>query len=229
MRKEYKHSEETKKKISESHRGKKCPWLIGNKHSLGKKHSMEHKKKMSKLMTGRIHSEKSKRKMSKSLIQHWVGREKRNFHTEEFKKKLSKRNKGNKWGLGHRHSEATKRKIREANTGRDIGEEWKRKISENHADVSGENNPNWQGGIKSEPYSADFNQGLKLKIKKRDNFQCQECYYTFPVQKLNIHHIDYDKKNSSENNLITLCKSCHGQTNFGRKEWESYFKNKIYA
>lgn len=30
---------------------------------------------------------------------------------------------------------------------------------------------------------------------------------------LHIHHIDYNKDNCEEENLITLCSSCHGRTN----------------
>ena len=32
-----------------------------------------------------------------------------------------------------------------------------------------------------------------------------------------IHHIDYNKMNNDESNLITLCKVCHGKTN-GHRE-----------
>ena len=37
---------------------------------------------------------------------------------------------------------------------------------------------------------------------------------------LPIHHIDYNKQNSSINNLITLCNSCHAKTNANRKQWK---------
>ena len=42
-----------------------------------------------------------------------------------------------------------------------------------------------------------------------------------------VHHIDYDKKNNSKKNLITLCRSCHAKTNFKRKEWQTLFENII--
>ena len=34
---------------------------------------------------------------------------------------------------------------------------------------------------------------------------------------LAIHHIDYNKKNNKEENLITLCRSCNVKVNFNRK------------
>lgn len=42
---------------------------------------------------------------------------------------------------GKQHSEETKKKISEAKRGTKLSEEHKRKISENHKDISGENNP----------------------------------------------------------------------------------------
>ena len=42
---------------------------------------------------------------------------------------------------GKQHSEETKQKISEAKRGTKLSEEHKRKISENHKDISGENNP----------------------------------------------------------------------------------------
>jgi 5-methylcytosine-specific restriction endonuclease McrA len=45
---------------------------------------------------------------------------------------------------------------------------------------------------------------------------------------LEVHHIDYDKYNNKEYNLITLCKQCNVRANYNRNYWkEIYFlKNK---
>ena len=94
--------------------------------------------------------------------------------------------------------------------------------------IGGKLHYNWQGGISFEPYGLEFNKKLKEQIRKRDGYICQEC--KFPQRrlkrKLDIHHIDYNKKNNNPENLISLCSSCHIQTNFKREDWNLYFKEK---
>lgn len=95
-------------------------------------------------------------------------------------------------------------------------------------DNSGENNPFWQGGSSFKPYTKEFNRKLKKQIKERDNYTCQECSNQFKGKnQLDVHHIDYNKKNSKPENLITLCKSCHTKTKFIRGDWIKHFQNKI--
>lgn len=99
----------------------------------------------------------------------------------------------------------------------------------------GANHLQWRGGISAEPYSFNFDKVLKEKIRERDGYRCQQCFRhqdelrtnSNRHYKLSIHHIDYNKKNCDEKNLVSLCKTCHAQTNFGREDWENYFKNKI--
>ncbi len=99
---------------------------------------------------------------------------------------------------------------------------------------SGERNPSWMGGISFEPYSFRFNEKLKEKVRSRDSYRCQECFrhqdelYTKKGRrrKLSVHHIDYNKRNNDESNLVSLCTSCHMQTNFGREDWMRYFYKK---
>lgn len=95
----------------------------------------------------------------------------------------------------------------------------------------GEGQPNWRGGVSKEPYSFNFNEELKKEIKIRDNYTCQICNMTEEEHLivygygLNIHHIDYNKKNCSPNNLISLCNQCHTRTNYNRDYWLNYFCN----
>mgnify|MGYP001769095534 CR=1 FL=1 len=94
---------------------------------------------------------------------------------------------------------------------------------------SGENHYNWQGGISKEPYSQVWSEDLKEKVRKRDGYICQVCFLPESVlqnnfrKKLCVHHIDYDKKNCNEENLISLCTSCHTKTGFNRDQWQSVF------
>ncbi len=101
----------------------------------------------------------------------------------------------------------------------------------------GELNYNWNNGSSFEPYGIEFNKELKEQIRKRDNYRCQQCFRhqdeLFRKQrgkiinvKLCVHHIDFDKKNNDPKNLISLCLSCHAQTNFNREGWIDYFENK---
>lgn len=87
----------------------------------------------------------------------------------------------------------------------------------------------WRGGISFEPYGLEFNSKLKEFIRKRDNYTCQECGFTQEQlgYKLSVHHIDFNKKNNNPNNLISLCRNCHLQTNFNREDWIQYFQSKI--
>lgn len=91
----------------------------------------------------------------------------------------------------------------------------------------GKNANNWQGGKSFEPYSAAFNNQLKNYIRIRDNNKCQNPDCFNKTQILNIHHIDYNKINCSEFNLILLCTSCNSRANFNRNSWETLYKEII--
>ena len=110
------------------------------------------------------------------------------------------------------------------NKNKSLAIEHKKKIS---LAVSGEKNHCWKGGISFEPYGLEFNSLLKEQIRQRDNYRCQECFRHQDELKglLNVHHIDFNKKNNNPSNLISLCNSCHAQTNFNRDNWATYFNN----
>lgn len=92
----------------------------------------------------------------------------------------------------------------------------------------GQLNPNWQGGIDKQFYQG-FTLKLKASIKERDGNKCAIC--SSSGKKMDVHHIDYNKKHSVPENLITLCPHCHATTNFNRESWIAFFKpimEKIY-
>jgi hypothetical protein len=107
------HSEETKRKLSEVHKGKTFSEEHKRKLSevhKGKPHSEEHKRKLSESQKGRIFSEEHKRKLSEA--------NKGKTLSEESKIKVGEASKGNTNMLGKTHSEETKRKQSEKMKGR---------------------------------------------------------------------------------------------------------------
>lgn len=104
--------------------------------------------------------------------------------------------------------------------------------------LQGEKHPQWLGGKSFEPYGVEFNKKLRKQIRGRDNYRCQECFRhqdelfnwsKGKKDKLIVHHIDYNKKNNKPKNLISLCRTCHLQTNFDREDWIKYFQGKAIA
>ncbi len=95
----------------------------------------------------------------------------------------------------------------------------------------GINSWKWKGGKIKDNYPPNFNSQLRDKIRVRDNFKCQIC--GIPElecnRKLSIHHIDYNKKNCNESNLISLCVSCHIKTNTRKDLWKKKLINKSVA
>jgi len=167
-------------------------------------------------MSGKHHTKETKTKMSESALEGFKNcrippMKKGGHHTSKTKGKISEYRKGK------HHLLETKKKISESEKGKFVSKETGRKISEAN---KGENSHLWKGGISFEPYGIEFDSRLKNKIKKRDNYTCQLCRVT---ENLNVHHIDYNKKNSVESNLITLCCSCNGKVNFQRGFWTGYF------
>ena len=122
--------------------------------------------------------------------------------------------------MGYVHSEEVKKRIRETNI-----KTWSRE--EIRLKTTGENSPSWLGGISFEPYPVGWTRSHREKIRERDGYCCQNCGIAENLlnAKLSIHHIDYEKKNISPNNLISLCNSCHIKTNHGREYWTVVFRN----
>ncbi len=89
----------------------------------------------------------------------------------------------------------------------------------------GEKAPAWKGGSSFAPYPIEFNKKLKLEIRKRDKFICQNTTCRRKSSK-EVHHINYNKQDNRNINLITLCRKCHSLSNFNRPYWTNFY-NKI--
>jgi len=190
-----KHSEATKRKISEN----------SPKPFLGRKHSEVTKKKISDSHKGKRlgykHSKDTLQKISLAQIKeknHNYGK----LTPDDVKLKISMSLRNEKNGFyGKKHSEKTKRKL---------------------SMYCGNKASGWQGGISTEPYcDAWADKEYKEDTKRRDNYECQNphCKKIKWYRNLCIHHIDYNKKNCRPENLITLCRSCNSRANKNRDSW----------
>jgi len=200
------------------------------KGMLNKKHSKQTKECISKAMSGKNHPLYGK----KGKENPFYGK----HHTEKLKKYFSKlfsdRNGKKNPMYGKHHSKKTRDLLRKNHLGRSCfwlkGKQLPKKQKEKMSIAKiGNLNPNWNGGISFEPYGLEFNKQLKGQIRERDNFICQECKQTQERlgYLLNVHHIDYNKKNNNPANLISLCKTCHSQTNHNREHWTPLLKKLI--
>lgn len=79
--------------------------------------------------------------------------------------------------------------------------------------VRGPAHQNWQGGISSKygfQRAPGFTRELRKKIRDRDGNHCVRCGAGRKLLRaLSVHHVDFDKNNHQEDNLVTLCRSCH--------------------
>ena len=86
----------------------------------------------------------------------------------------------------------------------------------------GKHNPAWNGGSSFGQYAIEFNDKCKESSRIRYGRICQYpgCGKTEEDngRKLDVHHIDYNKQNCSEDNLIPLCKKHHMKTS-GKREY----------
>lgn len=61
-------------------------------------------------------------------------------------------------------------------------------------------------------YPDMFNNEFRRQVLKRDAYKCSICDADHKM--LNVHHIDYIKKNTTKLNCITLCRDCHTMIHF---------------
>ena len=91
-------------------------------------------------------------------------------------------------------------------------------------------NPNWKDGISFEPYSYEFNDKTKKLVYEKYG---KKCYHPDSPAGckgiLSIHHINYNKKDSTINNLIPLCVKHNSEANGKRDYWNKCYSNVIIS
>lgn len=213
-------SEKTLQKMSDAKKGK--PLSKTHKENIGKATKQMWKdgvfdspeirqvySKSGKSNIGRKASEETKDKMSKAR----KGKPQPQMFTPEA---MEKRRQS---FIGYKQTEEANRKRSEALKGRNFSPEHRKKLSEagrKRTDIRGENSIWWRGGRKTYFYPDEFSPELKRRIRKRDGYKCQCCQIsTYGTRYGHVHHIDGDKSNSSESNLVLVCQSCHNSIHGG--------------
>lgn len=234
-------------------KGKIYRFKKGEKLWLGKKHSEETKNKLRLLKLGVPNPNKGKKFILKKREYKTCPICKKEFTDFPYRMKVKKycsskcankvssnlkNEQRNKFKImakaqkGIKYSEDHKKNISKAKKETWQNKEYRllkrnqmEKIYEKMRNRKPEEHPNWKGGISFEDYDLNFNDKLKRLIRERDNYTCQLCLSPQYDIAFDVHHIDYNKKNSIIDNLITLCHRCHTKTNGNRrKEYERYLK-----
>ena len=168
--------------------------------------------------------------------------------TEEQRKHLSERNKGEKNpAYGKPISDELRKK-----RGESIKKRWDDPVhhekqaaairavtstpefQDNIKRRKGVDHPGWKGGISKLSRGPGWSNGIKKRVKERDNYRCIACNTEESVLKfpLNIHHVDYNRRNHKFINLVSLCRSCHGRVNKNKDQYKELFiqyLNAIYS
>ena len=94
----------------------------------------------------------------------------------------------------------------------------------------GEGNPNWKGGPKEIPYNSDEWRQAAGQTRRRDHNTCQDCGQVGdqPQNRIEVHHIDIDAWNHALDNLVTLCRICHGYRHGKRMMKRTKYNNPIH-
>lgn len=153
--------------------------------------------------------------------------------SEETKRKIGLKSKGNSYRKGIKNTDEVRAKISKAHMGVKLSEQHrktllgnKRALGMKHSDGtkkdmsikrSGKNNPMWKGGVT--PVNRSIRTSVKYKIWRksifqRDRYTCVLCFATGCV--LNADHIKpfslYPELRFELSNGRTLCVPCHKNT-----------------
>lgn len=204
----------------------------GRKYNIDPEIEKERRKKISKAFKGRKQTQENKDRISETLKKKYAEDEK---YAEKMRlgREKAKKKRDEYWKEPKNREEHKKRMRESGLKRRGKHSSWCKGITKyDHLALMERSNKmkeffanggkphNWNGGSSLDPYSNEFDNGLKTVIRRRDNFRCCFCGAEKNNRALSVHHIDYDKNNFEFVNLITLCDSCHGKTNSNpRSPW----------
>ena len=208
-----KRSEATRKKMSESHKGKiKTPEHLKNIGLGLKKYYDDHPEKRieaSNRVSGKNHpmygkspSKESLKKQSESMKRLWEeDPNRREIYSEMFSGennpmfgKIHTREAHIKMSIGHI---GIQKGENHPMYGKHPSEATLKKLRESHLNglQSGENHYNWKGGISFEPYCPKFNKKLKMNVRNFFGNKCVLCEITRDeyYEEFIVHHVFTEK------------------------------------
>ena len=206
-------SEETKKKMSEARQGMTLSAI--HKENIGKATKKmweegvfdtpeirEAYSRQGKATIGSKRTEEQKKKMSEA---------RKDFRLPASAFLPEAREKQRRKLIGRIQSEESNLKRSLALKGRKFSDEHLKKLSISVRKRVANRTHNWyQGGSTTDPYPTEFGPYLKRMIRRRDNHKCQSCGTNVYRSSLgHVHHINGNKQDCSENNLLLLCATCH--------------------
>jgi hypothetical protein len=172
-------------------------------HLMGHKVSDETKRKLSTTHTGKTLTEEHKQRIGEGTKRLW---KKGIFDTPRIRAIYSKQGRSTK---GSKRTEEMRRKMSLSHLRfYEDPDNYNKKLK---TYKRGSEHYNWRGGASEERYPAEFSRRLRRQIRERDHQLCRICGATAKGIQGNVHHIDADKNNNDESNLILVCRSCHGK------------------
>ncbi|MDD1711219.1 MAG: HNH endonuclease [Methanoregulaceae archaeon] len=93
---------------------------------------------------------------------------------------------------------------------------------------TGSKNPNWKGGITAERQAVYASKEWKAAVRivyNRDGAKCRKCKKPKTRNGLDLHHIvpfEVKEKRTDPDNLVLLCKTCHGWVHSRKNKRKEY-------
>ena len=228
----FKHSDESRAKMSMSRTGKilstehRLNISSGLKGKIPKNLEQLHLKSKGRIspMKGRTHSQETILKMSKS--------QRGRIHSPETRLKIGEASRNRSLETLIKLSNAARNISSETRLKRSLARKGKSHSLETRCKIGDANRGNkshmWKGGISFDPYCPSFNFPFKERVRKFFGRICVECgkNETDNKRRLETHHVNSDKMtccNDVKPLFVALCKSCHLKTQKNPDYWEKHY------
>ena len=172
-------------------------------HLQGHKVSDETRQKLSEARSGKVLSEEHKESIRKTTKKMW---DEGVFDDPKIREAYARQGRSTR---GSKHTPESRRKMSKSHLEFYKNPENYKKMLKSYK--RGAESASWRGGASKEGYPSAFSKRLRSKIRRRDKQVCRLCGEDAKGIKGGVHHIDANKHNNDESNLILVCNSCHGK------------------